>query len=73
MNQLSIFDYGIKPPEAWACYKTCKNYGKIMGHFPCGGARCEFGYSQDLNPIIQEVNEHSVVHFYCKYYQFKEK
>ena len=72
-EQMSIFDYGVRQPEAWECYKTCRHYGEVMDHFPSGEPRCQYGHSQNINPITQEVDEHSVVHFYCKYYEFGRK
>ena len=72
-KQLSIYDIDpeIKKPELWSCMETCANCGKVMGNFPTGEERCEYGYRRDLNPVIQEVDEHSIVHFYCKYYELK--
>ena len=71
----SLFPEQFKPPELWDCMNSCANCGKYMGHFPMGGKRCEYGMHMDGTSgkdIYQEVDETSVVHFYCKYFKLED-
>ena len=72
-GQLSIFD--VSPleiqPELWECMETCKNFGKRTGYFPTGEKRCELPFSYGNPGLIQEIDDESIVHFHCKFYEFK--
>ena len=72
-KQLSIYDLcpDIKKPSIWECMKSCANYGKVMDTFPLGGNRCQYGYSKEVHPVVQEIDENQEVKFYCKYYELK--
>lgn len=59
---------GIKPPEFWKCFKTCRNFVDDGTH----GGPCHYrgGRCASLN-TYGETDENDTYHLYCRDYERK--